>query len=285
MEVSDMGNLLERVNEAAEFVKKLKKQQPSIGIILGSGLGDLAEEIEEQEAIDYRTIPHFPTSTVEGHEGKLIIGKLRNKQVVAMQGRFHYYEGHSMQDVTFPIRVLKKLGVTTLIVTNACGSLNPSFQAGDLMLITDHLNMTGDNPLIGPNDEAFGPRFPDMSRAYDPNLQEHVLEIASTLNIPLRQGVYAGISGPSYMTKAELKMLRYIGGDTVGMSTIPEVIVANHMQMKVIGISCITDLAIAEELEPLTHEQVIAVANKTKPTFKNLIKEIVATVNEFNSRG
>ncbi len=275
----DMGDLLERVNEAADFVMKRKEQKPSIGIILGSGLGELAEEIDEQEAIDYRTIPHFPTSTVIGHEGKLIIGKLRDKQVVAMQGRFHYYEGYSMQEVTFPIRVLKQLGVTTLIVTNACGSLNPSFHAGDLMLVTDHLNMTGDNPLIGPNDEAFGPRFPDMSRAYDPTLQEHVLQTASTLNIPLQQGVYAGISGPSYMTKAELKMLRYIGGDTVGMSTIPEVIVANHMQMKVIGISCITDMAIADELEPLTHEQVIAVANKTKPTFKKLVKEIVATVN------
>lgn len=275
-----MGELLKNVQEATQFIIEKTSITPTIGIVLGSGLGELADDIEQQIAINYSDIPHFPKSTVEGHAGKLVIGKLNHQDVVVMQGRFHYYEGYSMQDVTFPIRVFHKLAVSTLLVTNACGGLNPSFQPGDLMLITDHINMTGDNPLIGPNEEAFGPRFPDMSRAYDPKLQSHVLHIAQKLNTPIQKGVYAGISGPSYMTKAELKMLRYIGADTVGMSTVPEVIVANHMKMKVIGLSCITDMAIAEELEPLTHEQVVAVANKTKPKFKKLVKEIVLTLNE-----
>lgn len=273
-----MGALLEHVYEASTFISERIADNPKIGIILGSGLGELADEIKQAISIDYSEIPYFPKSTVEGHAGNLVIGKLNNQDIIAMQGRFHYYEGYSMQDVTFPIRVFHTLGVKTLIVTNACGSLNPNFQPGNLMVITDHINLTGDNPLIGPNEERFGPRFPDMSRAYDSHLQEHVKDVAKRLSIPVQNGVYAGISGPSYMTKAELKMLRIIGADVVGMSTVPEVIVANHMQMKVIGISCITDMAIAEELEPLTHEQVVAVANKTKPVFKKLVKEIVLTL-------
>lgn len=273
-----MSEQLKRVQEATKSIRTKLSMTPHIGIILGSGLGDLVNEIEESIVIDYAQIPHFPKTTIAGHEGKLIIGKLKDQHVIAMQGRFHYYEGYTMQEVTFPIRVFQQLGVTTLIVTNACGALNPTFQPGDLMLITDHLNLTGDNPLIGPNEEAFGPRFPDMSQAYTPSLQAHVLDSAKKLKISIQKGVYAGISGPSYMTKAELKMLRYLGADAVGMSTVPEVIVANHMQMSVIGISCITDMAIAEELEPLTHEQVIAVANETKPIIKTLVKEIVSTL-------
>ncbi len=273
-----MSEQLHRVQEAAEYIKEKTSLAPKIGLILGSGLGDFVNDINQERSLDYSDIPHFPKATVEGHTGKLVIGKLQPHDLVAMQGRFHYYEGYSMQDVTFPIRVFHQLGVRTIIITNACGGLNPSFQPGDLMLITDHINLTGDNPLIGPNVEAFGPRFPDMSQAYMPDLQTHVLQTAKKINIPIQKGVYAGISGPSYMTKAELKMLRTIGADAVGMSTVPEVIVANHMQMNVIGISCITDMAIAEELEPLTHEQVIEAANKTKPVFKKLMKEIIQTL-------
>ncbi|MDN4527317.1 purine-nucleoside phosphorylase [Fictibacillus fluitans] len=274
-----MATLLSNMNEAATLIQsKIKGMQPEIGLILGSGLGELADEIENAVQIDYSEIPHFPVSTVEGHAGKLVIGTLNGKTVLAMQGRFHFYEGYSMQEVTFPVRVMKGLGVKLLVVTNACGGMNPEFSAGDLMIINDHLNMTGANPLIGPNESELGPRFPDMSTAYTPELVQFTKETASSLGINVQEGVYAGITGPTYMTKAELRMLRTVGGDAIGMSTVPEVIVASHMGLKVIGISCITDMAIADELEPLTHEQVVAVANRTKPKFINLVKEIVKTV-------
>ncbi|WHY70323.1 purine-nucleoside phosphorylase [Fictibacillus enclensis] len=274
-----MATLLSNMNEAATLIQsKIEGMQPEIGLILGSGLGELADEIENAVQIDYSEIPHFPVSTVEGHAGKLVIGTLNGKTVLAMQGRFHYYEGYSMQDVTFPVRVMKGLGVKLLVVTNACGGMNPEFSAGDLMIINDHLNMTGANPLIGPNDAELGPRFPDMSTAYTPELVQFTKETASSLGINVQEGVYAGITGPTYMTKAELRMLRTVGADAIGMSTVPEVIVASHMSLKVIGISCITDMAIADELEPLTHEQVVAVANRTKPKFINLVKEIVKNV-------
>ncbi|MDM5199590.1 purine-nucleoside phosphorylase [Fictibacillus enclensis] len=274
-----MATLLSNMNEAATLIQsKIEGMQPEIGLILGSGLGELADEIENPVQIDYSEIPHFPVSTVEGHAGKLVIGTLNGKTVLAMQGRFHYYEGYSMQDVTFPVRVMKGLGVKLLVVTNACGGMNPEFSAGDLMIINDHLNMTGANPLIGPNDAELGPRFPDMSTAYTPELVQFTKETAASLGINVQEGVYAGITGPTYMTKAELRMLRTVGGDAIGMSTVPEVIVASHMSLKVIGISCITDMAIADELEPLTHEQVVAVANRTKPKFINLVKEIVKNV-------
>ncbi|KSU85647.1 MULTISPECIES: purine-nucleoside phosphorylase [Fictibacillus] len=274
-----MATLLSNMNEAATLIQsKIEGIQPEIGLILGSGLGELADEIENAVQIDYSEIPHFPVSTVEGHAGKLVIGTLNGKTVLAMQGRFHYYEGYSMQDVTFPVRVMKGLGVKLLVVTNACGGMNPGFSAGDLMIINDHLNMTGANPLIGPNDAELGPRFPDMSTAYTPELVQFTKETAASLGINVQEGVYAGITGPTYMTKAELRMLRTVGGDAIGMSTVPEVIVASHMSLKVIGISCITDMAIADELEPLTHEQVVAVANRTKPKFINLVKEIVKNV-------
>ncbi|UZJ80762.1 purine-nucleoside phosphorylase [Fictibacillus sp. KU28468] len=274
-----MATLLTKMNEAANMIQsRTEGMHPEIGLILGSGLGELADEIENAVQIDYSEIPHFPVSTVEGHAGKLVIGTLNGKTVLAMQGRFHFYEGYSMQDVTFPVRVMKGLGVKLLIVTNACGGMNPEFSAGDLMIIDDHLNMTGANPLIGPNDAELGPRFPDMSTAYTPELVQFTKDTAANLGIKVQQGVYAGITGPTYMTKAELRMLRTVGGDAIGMSTVPEVIVASHMSMKIIGISCITDMAIADELEPLTHEQVVAVANRTKPKFINLVKELVKNV-------
>lgn len=271
-----MGQLLERMEEAKSFIRAQISEAPQIGLILGSGLGELAEDIQDAVRIPYESIPHFPVSTVEGHAGQLVTGRLQNKTVIAMQGRFHYYEGYSMQEVTFPVRVMKALGVQQLIVTNACGGMNPAFKPGDLMIIKDHLNLTGANPLIGGNEPALGPRFPDMSRAYTPELLALVHETAQSLGIEVQQGVYAGISGPNYMTPAELTMLRTLGGDAVGMSTVPEVIVASHMSMQVIGISCVTDMAIGEELEPLSHEQVIEVANRTKPRFIKLVKEIVA---------
>ncbi|MCQ6266100.1 purine-nucleoside phosphorylase [Fictibacillus sp. WQ 8-8] len=274
-----MATLLTKMNEAANMIQsRTEGMHPEIGLILGSGLGELADEIENAVQIDYSDIPHFPVSTVEGHAGKLVIGTLNGKTVLAMQGRFHFYEGYSMQDVTFPVRVMKGLGVKLLIVTNACGGMNPEFSAGDLMIIDDHLNMTGANPLIGPNDAELGPRFPDMSTAYTPELVQFTKDTAANLGIKVQHGVYAGITGPTYMTKAELRMLRTVGGDAIGMSTVPEVIVASHMSLKVIGISCITDMAIADELEPLTHEQVVAVANRTKPKFINLVKELVKNV-------
>jgi len=270
-----MGQLLQRMNEATRHIQSLISSQPRIGLILGSGLGELADDIEDAVRIPYESIPHFPVSTVEGHAGQLVIGRLHDQTVIAMQGRFHYYEGYTMQEVTFPVRVMKALGVDHLIVPNACGGMNPEFEPGDLMLIRDHLNMTGANPLIGENESTLGPRFPDMSRAYTPDLLELVRETAQSLGINVKQGVYAGITGPSYMTPAELTMLRLMGGDAVGMSTVPEAIVASHMSMKVIGISCVTDMAIGEHLEPLSHEQVIEVANRTKPRFISLVKAVV----------
>ncbi|KIL36934.1 purine nucleoside phosphorylase [Cohnella kolymensis] len=271
-----MGQLLGRMEEAKSFIQARMKEAPQVGLILGSGLGELADDIQDAVRIPYESIPHFPVSTVEGHAGQLVTGRLQNKTVIAMQGRFHYYEGYSMQDVTFPVRVMKSLGVQQLIVTNACGGMNPAFKPGDLMIIKDHLNLTGANPLIGSNEPGLGPRFPDMSRAYTPELLTLVRDTAQSLGIEVQQGVYAGISGPNYMTPAELTMLRTLGGDAVGMSTVPEVIVASHMSMQVIGISCVTDMAIGEELEPLSHEQVIEVANRAKPRFIKLVKEIVA---------
>jgi len=270
--------LLEKIKETAAFITEKLSETPKIGLILGSGLGELADEITSAVNIRYEEIPNFPVSTVEGHAGQLVIGELQGKQVVAMQGRFHYYEGYSMQEVTFPVRVMKQLGIELIVVTNACGGMNKNFAPGDLMIITDHLNMTGDNPLIGRNIDELGPRFPDMSNAYTPELVSLVEKIGERLDIKLQKGVYAGITGPTYMTAAELIMLRELGGDVVGMSTVPEVIVAKHMDMKVIGISCITDMAIGEELEGITHEQVVEVANRTKPKFIQLVKEIVATV-------
>lgn len=270
-----MGISAVEIKEAADFIQSRINRAPAVAMILGSGLGDLAEEIEESVHIPYNEIPHFPVSTVEGHAGRLVIGKFQGKEVIAMQGRFHYYEGYSMQEVTFPVRVMKSLGAENLIVTNACGGMNKSYQPGDLMVIEDHLNMTNDNPLIGENLEAFGPRFPDMSTAYNKEFQELAHRCAEKDGLTLQQGVYAGITGPYFMSAAELIMLRRLGGDVVGMSTVPEVIVAQHSGMNVLGISCVTDMAVGEDLQGVTHQEVMETAARTKPKFISLVKKII----------
>ncbi len=271
-------NAWSKINQAVEKIKQYDFNEPSIGLILGSGLGDLADQIEHAVIISYNDIPHFPTSTVEGHAGQLVLGGIAGKSVVAMKGRFHFYEGYPQQEVVFPVFVMKLLGIETLLVTNAAGGMNSSFQAGDLMVITDHLNLTGANPLIGTHIAELGPRFPDMSRAYTPELVTLTEDIAQKHGFSIQKGVYAGISGPSYMTPAELIMLRKLGGDAVGMSTVPEVIIASFLGLNVVGISCITDMAIGEELEPLTHEQVMETANRTKPRFIQLVKGLIGEV-------
>jgi purine-nucleoside phosphorylase len=276
---------VQQIKEAAAYIAgKIDSKQPLIGLVLGSGLGDLADQIEDGIGIDYSDVPHFPVSTVEGHAGRFVVGELEGKQVIVMQGRFHYYEGYSMQKVVFPIYVMKELGIQAVVMTNAAGGMNRSFQAGDLMLISDHLNMTGDNPLIGPNHQELGVRFPDMSEAYNREYRSLAQTIAAGIldqagePLRLQEGVYAGITGPTYMTPSELTMLARVGGDAIGMSTVGEVIAAKHAGLKVLGISCITDMAIGEELEPLTHEQVVAVANRTKPKFIALVKAFVRKV-------
>ncbi|MGI6364742.1 MAG: purine-nucleoside phosphorylase [Bacillota bacterium] len=263
--------LIEKIEEAVGFIRGITDFSPDIALILGSGLGDLADDIQDPIQVEYAAIPHFPVSTVVGHAGRLVLGYLEGKKVAAMQGRFHYYEGYTMQEVTFPLYVLHALGCKSLVVTNACGGLNAKFQAGDLMLITDHINILP-NPLIGPNYEELGTRFPDMSQAYDEEYRALALKVGEELGIPLQQGVYMAISGPSYSTPAEVRMLIALGSDTVGMSTIPEVIVANYLGMRVLGISCITDMSLPDELEPLTHAQVVKIANETKPKFIALVR-------------
>ncbi|WP_425448685.1 purine-nucleoside phosphorylase [Dethiothermospora halolimnae] len=274
-----MDNLLIKIKEARDYIKTKTDFKPDLGLILGSGLGTLADEIENPIIINYEEIPNFPVSTVEGHEGKLVMGTLEGKKVIAMKGRFHYYEGYTMQEVTFPVRVMKALGIDKLLVTNACGGMNKELYPGALMIIDDHINFTGDNPLMGKNHDELGPRFPDMSNAYDKDLRILAKDTAKKLNIEVKSGVYASISGPYYFSKAELRMLRKIGGDTIGMSTVPEVIVANHAGLDVLGISCVTDMAIADEIESISHEEVVKVAAETRPKFIKLVKGIIAEVS------
>lgn len=273
-----MKNLLEVINETSSYIKEKIDFIPQIGLILGSGLGTLANEIENAIIFDYKDIPNFPVSTVEGHEGRLVIGELEGKKIIAMQGRFHYYEGYSLQDVTLPIRVMKALGIQMLLVTNACGGMNKDLYPGALMIIEDHINFIGDNPLIGHNYDELGPRFPDMSSAYDKELIKLAEDVGKKLNIETKKGVYAAISGPYYFSRAELRMLRKVGGDTIGMSTVPEVIVARHAGLRVLGISCVTDMAIAEEIVSISHEEVVMVANETRPKFIKLVKGIINEV-------
>ncbi|MBC1400604.1 purine-nucleoside phosphorylase [Listeria booriae] len=264
-----------------EAVKKIRENydgKPRIGLILGSGLGVLADEITEPTVMKYNQVPHFPTSTVEGHAGQFVFGKLENQEVVAMQGRFHFYEGYSMQDVTFPVHVMKELGVDILIVTNAAGGVNELFHAGDLMLISDHINFTGTNPLIGKNDDRFGPRFPDMSDAYRLELREQARLLAQDLELDVKEGVYAGLTGPTYETPAEIRMLRTLGADAVGMSTVPEVIIANHCGLRCLGISCITNMAAGILDQPLNHEEVIETTERVKETFLTYVKALVKNV-------
>lgn len=251
--------------------------KPEIGIILGSGLGEIADKISGIR-INYSEIPGFKTSVVQGHEGKLVIGELDSKPVIAMQGRLHYYEGNTLQEVIFPVRVMKLLGIKKLLVTNAAGGINKDFTPGDLMIIADHINMLGSNPLIGKNNDELGPRFADMTYAYHKKLIETAENAAQDLNIKIQKGVYAAMTGPTYETPAEVKMLRILGADAVGMSTVPEVIAANHMGVKVLGISCITNMAAGILDRPLNHEEVIETANKVKKDFQNLVNEIIQRI-------
>lgn len=270
---------LQAINEASKYIQAQIAEPPTIGLVLGSGLGLLADEIEEKKIIPYEQIPHFAKTTVSGHSGKLVIGKLSGKQVIAMKGRFHFYEGYSLKQVTFPIRVMKQLGIHSLLITNAAGGINEQFKPGDLMVITDHINLLGSNPLIGPHHELFGDRFPDMTKVYDPDYIQLVKTCAKELNIPIHEGVYVANSGPSYETPAEIKMLRYLGGDAVGMSTVPEAIVAKQEQIKILGISCISNMAAGILDQPLSHEEVIATTEKVKAQFLRLIREVISKLS------
>lgn len=270
-----MSQLLVQMEEARAAIAGRGGVTPRVGLILGSGLGDLANEIEGAVKIPYEEIPHFPVSTVEGHAGRLVIGTLCGVPVVAMQGRVHYYEGYSMQQITFPVRVMKALGCQTVFVTCASGGLNPNFRAGDIMLIRDFINMMGEDPLRGPNEPKLGPRFPAMVGALTPALLETAEQVAARLGIQVQKGVYSPISGPSYNTSAELRVLQILGSDAVGMSTVPEIVVAAHMGMAVLGIACITDMALPDHPVHLTHEQVMETANRTKPQFIALVKGVL----------
>lgn len=266
--------LYKRVESTTSWLENRIDVEPDIAMILGSGLGALAEELEDSVAFHYGRIPNFPVSAVEGHAGELVFGELEGKQVAAMSGRVHYYEGWTLDQVTFPVRVFGLLGIEKLVVTNSAGGANPDFEPGDLMLITDHVNLTGVNPLRGENDPRFGPRFPDMSDAYAADLREIALSAANDLGIDLQQGVYTGVAGPSYETPAEINMIRTIGGDAVGMSTVPEVIVANHMGFDCLGISCITNLAAGMQAT-LDHEEVKEVAGRARSKFTGLVRTTV----------
>jgi purine-nucleoside phosphorylase len=267
------------MDEAADAIRRRVDTQPDLGIVLGSGLGALADAIQVAGAVPYGEIPHLPPSTVEGHAGRLVLGALEGKRVAAMQGRIHFYEGYAIQDVVFPIRILYALGCRTLLVSNAAGGLNREWKAGDLMIISDHINFQGTNPLIGPNDESLGPRFPDMSRPYDGELIALAERCAVEERIGIRKGVYVAVTGPSYETAAELRMLRGLGADAVGMSTVPEVIAARHMGMRVLGITAITDMATGEVVHPVTHEEVLAVARELEPRFVSLVRRIIGEMN------
>ena len=270
-----METLNSQINETLEVIRKKTQENYPIGIILGTGLGGLVKEIKIEHEIDYDKLPHFPLSTVESHNGKLIFGKIGNKNVVAMQGRFHYYEGYTMKQITYPVRVMKFLGVETLLVSNACGGMNPVYRKGDLMLMSDHINLLGDNPLIGKNEDELGPRFPDMSEAYNLGLIKLAEEVALENKIKVHKGVYIAVPGPNLETKAEYRFLRATGADVVGMSTIPENIVANHMGMKVLGISIITDECFPDSLKPVNVEEIIATAMEAEPKMTLIMKKVI----------
>ncbi|WP_165251822.1 purine-nucleoside phosphorylase [Paludisphaera soli] len=265
----------EHVREAAAVVRAAWPGSPKVGLVLGTGLGALAREIESPVAIPYPEIPHFPRSTVDGHAGRLVCGTLAGHPVLAMEGRFHLYEGYTAAQVTFPVRVMKEMGCELLIVSNACGGLNPQFRKGDLMVIEDHINLLGVNPLIGPNDERLGPRFPDMSRPYDEELQEMALRAALEANIVAHRGVYVAVTGPNLETRAEYRFLRAIGADVVGMSTVPEVLVAVHAGLKVLGFSIVTDMCLPDALEPATLEDILAVANQAEGKLRTIVRGVL----------
>lgn len=264
------------MNEALAHIRTKTDAAPRVGIILGTGLGGLVEEIDIHAVLDYGDIPHFPVSTVESHQGKLIFGSLNGCSVVAMQGRFHYYEGYSLKQVTFPVRVMHALGVRDLMISNAAGGMNPTFRRGDIMVIWDHINLIGDNPLIGPNDDELGPRFPDMSEAYSEEYITIAEEVALEERIPLKKGVFVAVAGPNLETRAEYRFLRGIGADVVGMSTVPENIVAVHMGMRVLAFSIITDECFPDALEPVDVPAIIKTANETEPKLRALMKGVIA---------
>lgn len=267
--------MLQKIKECTSYIREKISIKTDTAIILGTGLGKLAEEIIIEESISYKDIPHFPLSTVEGHSGRLIYGSLGNKKVIAMQGRFHYYEGYNMQEVTFPIRVLKGLGIERLFVSNAAGTMNPAFNVGEIMIITDHINLFPEHPLVGKNYDQLGPRFPDMSETYDKALIKKAKEVAREKGIEIKEGVYVGVSGPTYETPAEYKYFRIIGGDCVGMSTVPEIIVAKHMSMTCFGISVITDSGAPGKLKEITHEEVQRVGELAQPKMAEIFKTLL----------
>ncbi|MCB0400519.1 MAG: purine-nucleoside phosphorylase [Flavobacteriales bacterium] len=274
--------MLDQIKETKEFLQRKITVSPVAGIVLGTGLGNLSTEIKVDVAIPYAEIPHFPVSTVEGHHGQLLFGHLNGVPVVAMQGRFHYYEGYSLKECTFPIRVMHALGIKNLILSNASGGVNPDFEIGDIMLITDHINMLPDNPLRGKNINELGPRFPDMSEPYSKKLNTLVRKIAADHNIKLQEGVYVVLSGPTFETPAEYKMMRIIGGDTVGMSTVPEVIVANHMGLPCMALSIITDLGVDGKIVEISHEEVQEVAKASEPKMTLIVKEVLSQIYALN---
>jgi purine-nucleoside phosphorylase len=267
--------MLEKIKATANFIKERISARPETGIILGTGLGGLADEIEILDSLPYGEIPHFPVSTVDGHAGRLIYGKLGNKEVLAMQGRFHYYEGYPMEEVTFPVRVLKLLGISRLFVSNASGGLNPEWHIGDIVLINDHINFFPEHPLRGKNETELGPRFPDMSKVYDERLLNKAKLIGLEFNINLKEGVYIGVQGPTFETPAEYRMFRVLGGDIIGMSTVPEVIVARQMGMRVFAISIITDSGVSGEIVEISHEEVQQVAMKAEPKMTMIMKKLI----------
>jgi purine-nucleoside phosphorylase len=272
-------SLYERAEHAARTIRARLSIEPRVAIVLGSGLGGFADDFEESVAIPYEDIPGFVRSTAQGHAGRLVVGKVDHVNVLAMQGRVHYYEGYSLEDVTFPIRTFKLLGIKTLILTNAAGGINVELTQGALMVLSDHVNLMGDNPLRGANDERFGPRFPDMSVVYSPELQELVVEEAKNMGVEVRRGIYAALSGPNYETPAEIHLLRNLGADAVGMSTVPEAIVARHMDMGVLGISCITNMAAGIGDEPINHDEVMATGDRVRATLADLLRRVVVRVS------
>lgn len=273
-----MIELKKQIKEAVDFIQNQTKIDPQIGIVLGTGLGDLVKEISIEAEFSYQDIPHFAISTAETHAGKLILGDISDRAVVAMQGRFHYYEGYSMQQITFPIRVMKFLGIKALVISNAAGGMNPLYRKGDLMIMDDHINLLGDNPLIGPNDSSLGPRFPDMSQPYSQRLIKLAEQIALEEKIKIQRGIYVAVSGPNLETRAEYRFLRGIGADVVGMSTIPEVIVARHMDLEVFGISVVTDECFPDALQPADIKDIIKTANAAQPKLTLLMKRLIESL-------
>ena len=272
--------LYERAEHATRVIRSRISVEPRIALVLGSGLGGFADDFEEAVGIPYEDIPGFVRSTAQGHAGRLVIGKIDSVPVVAMQGRVHYYEGYSLEEVTFAVRTFGLLGVKTLVLTNAAGGINVQLTQGALMVISDHLNLMGVNPLRGPNDERFGPRFPDMSAVYSAELQELVVEEAKAIGVEVRRGIYGALSGPSYETPAEIHLLRNLGADAVGMSTVPEAIVARHMGLEVLGISCITNMAAGISDEPINHEEVMATGDRVRETFAELLRRVIGAINQ-----